>query len=218
MPSTPHPETPASPMDRQSHWQGIYTTRSIDQVSWYRPHLDSSLALIERIVPDLSLPILDVGAGASTLADDLLAGGYSDLTILDISAAALDLARQRLGSAAGRIHWITADILTADLPPSAFALWHDRAVFHFLTDAHDRAAYSRQLIRALRPASHALICTFGPDGPQKCSGLPVVRYDAASLLRELGPRFRLIESFTELHQTPSGSTQQFLCCHAVLAD
>ena len=199
--------------DREAHWQRIYTEKDARQVSWYRPHLDQSLALIGRIAADRETSVIDIGGGASTLAADLLACGYRNLTVLDISAAAIDLARGETGEAAHRIQWLAADVLTADLRANAYDLWHDRAVFHFLTAAEERTAYVSQLIRVLRPGGHAVISIFGPEGPQKCSGLDVVRYDAAGLARELGPRFRLNDSFPDLHQTPSGATQQVLCCH-----
>lgn len=214
--SSPASGTSDSPEDRRAYWQGIYARNAADQVSWYRRHLDSSLGLIDRIAPDPATSIIDVGGGSSTLVDDLHARGYRNLTVLDIAAAALQSAQQRLDNAASSIHWLTADILTTDLPAAAFDLWHDRAVFHFLTAPQDRAAYVRQLSCALRRGGHVLVSTFGPEGPTRCSGLDVVRYDATALLRELGSRFRLIDSFTELHHTPSGAVQQFLCCHAVL--
>lgn len=207
---------PKSPEERQAHWQRVYAEKAPEQVSWYRPHLEASLKLIERIAPDPGAAIIDIGGGASTLVDDLLARGYGNLTVLDVAPAALESAQRRLGSAAGQVQWLTADILNAELPAAAYDLWHDRAVFHFLTAPEDRAAYARQLVHALRPGGHALLSTFGPEGPTRCSGLAVVRYDAAGLLRALGPRFHLVESFTELHHTPGGATQQFLCCHALL--
>lgn len=205
-------------MDRELHWQKVYSEKLVDQMSWYRPHLATSLYLIERAAPAPEASIIDVGGGACTLVDDLIADGYTNVTVLDVAAAALQVAQQRLGHAAAQVRWIAADILTADLPAGGFDLWHDRAVFHFLTSSGDRAAYVRQLVRALRPRGHVLISTFGPEGPTRCSGLDVVRYDAPALSRELGPHFRLIERFTEPHQTPSGATQQFLCCHFVAED
>jgi SAM-dependent methyltransferase len=216
MPSSPASATPNPCEDRQAHWQGIYAEKAPDQVSWYRPHLDSSLALIERIAPDRATSIIDAGGGASTLVDDLLFRGYRNLTVLDVASEALLAAQRRLGEAAGQIHWLAGDLLTADLPAAAFDLWHDRAVFHFLTAPEDRAGYVRRLARALRPGGHVLVSTFGPEGPTRCSGLEVVRYDASALMAELGPRFRPVQSFTELHRTPSGATQQFVFCHAVL--
>lgn len=217
MPSPQPSATPRTAEERESHWQRIYAEKGAEGVSWYRPHLDASLALIERIALDPAAAIIDIGGGASTLVDDLLARGHRNVAVLDVAAAALESARQRVGNAAAQVHWITGDILTAALPAAGFDLWHDRAVFHFLTAPQDRAAYVRQLVGALRPGGHVILSTFGPEGPVRCSGLEVVRYDAPALLQELGPGFRLAESFTELHRTPSGASQQFLCCHAVLA-
>lgn len=201
----------------QQHWEHVYAAKSADQRSWFQPHLEISLALIRRIAPDLSTPILDVGAGESTLADDLLTAGYTDLTVLDISEQALTHSRARLGPTAARITWLRADVLTAALPQHQFGIWHDRAVFHFLTSAADRAAYVAQATRALRPGGHIILATFAPEGPTKCSGLPVMRHDADSILREFGPRFRLVATTTELHTTPSGATQPFVYCDLLLA-
>jgi len=204
-------------MDAHAHWQQVYAARQAAQRSWFRPHLEVSLALIRRAAPDLATPILDVGAGESTLVDDLLASGYTDLTILDISEHALNHSRTRLGSAATKITWLAADILTAKLPQHHFGLWHDRAVFHFLTSPDDRAAYVEQVTRALRPGGHVILATFAPDGPTRCSGLPVQRHDAGSILCEFGPHFRLNATTTELHTTPSGATQPFVYCDLLLA-
>jgi len=196
----------------EQHWEHVYAAKSAGQRSWYRPHLEVSLTLIRRVAPDLSTPILDVGAGESTLVDDLLAASYTNLTLLDISEQALDHTRARLGPAASRIRFLRADLLTAELPQHHFGLWHDRAVFHFLTAPADRAAYVEQVTRALRPGSHIILATFAPDGPTRCSGLPVQRHDADSILREFGPRFRLVATTTERHTTPSGATQPFVYC------
>lgn len=198
-------------MQRQQHWDTVYTTKAVDAVSWYRAHLDSSLALIERAAPERTAAVLDVGGGASTLVDDLLARGYRDLDVLDISAAALAVARQRLGTAAGTVNWLAADLLDAPLQQARYDLWHDRAVFHFLTAPEQRAGYVRQLTRALKPDGHAVIATFGPDGPMKCSGLDTMRYDANGLAETLGSGFALIDSTLEDHATPFGTRQQFLC-------
>lgn len=205
-------------MKTQAHWDRIYTQKAPDQVSWYRPHLKASLALIEQAASELSASIIDVGAGAgeSTLADDLLARGYSDLTILDISQEAVEATRSRLGNAAKRVRWMVADITQVELEPSTYEVWHDRAVFHFLTDADDRKAYVRQVIRSVKRGGHVIISAFGPEGPTKCSGLEVVRYDAESLHAEFGANFRLISSSRQLHQTPFGTAQQFLYCHCIL--
>jgi SAM-dependent methyltransferase len=199
-------------MDARSHWENVYTTKAPDAVSWYRPHLERSLDLIEKVAPTRSTSIIDVGGGESTLMDDLLARGYLNLSVLDVSPTAIDVTKRRLGHAAGRVHWVISDITNADLPCDAYDLWHDRAVFHFLRTAEERAAYVRQVAKAVRFGGHVLVSTFGPEGPAKCSGLEVVRYDAESLHAEFGVHFRLLESLKELHETPFGSKQQFLYC------
>jgi 2-polyprenyl-3-methyl-5-hydroxy-6-metoxy-1,4-benzoquinol methylase len=200
-------------MDAQTHWEKIYTQKAPDQVSWYRPHLERSLEIIRRAASDRTASIIDVGGGESTLVDDLLAAGYENLTVLDVSRTAIEVTKKRLGKAAEYVQWIAGDIRQVELPTRAYDVWHDRAVFHFLTAPEDRAAYVRQVARAVKTGGHVIISTFGPEGPQKCSGLDVVRYDADSLHDEFGARFRLIESSQELHQTPSGKIQQFLYCY-----
>ena len=199
-------------MDARSHWENVYASKAPDAVSWYRPHLETSLDLIEKVAKAHSTSIIDVGGGESTLVDDLLAHEYSNLSVLDVSPTAIDVTKRRLGYAAERVHWIIGDITNAELAPSAYDLWHDRAVFHFLRSVNERAAYVRQVAKAVRPGGHVLVSTFGPEGPTKCSGLEVVRYDAESLHAEFGVRFRLLESLKELHKTPFGTTQQFLYC------
>ena len=203
-------------MDVQAHWDRIYTENAPEQVSWYRPHLESSLALIEQAGAGPSASIIDVGAGESTLVDDLLTRGYSNLTALDISEAAISATRKRLGDRAQRVRWRVADITQAELEPSAYDVWHDRAVFHFLTSEDDRRAYVRQVIRTVRHGGHVIVSAFGPDGPSRCSGLEVLRYDAESMHAEFGAKFRLISSSRHLHETPFGTTQQFLYCHCIL--
>lgn len=200
-------------MDARTHWEKIYTTKAPDQVSWYRPHLETSLALIERSAPDRAASIIDIGGGESTLVDDLLASGFQNITVLDVSQIAIDITRKRLGQAAERVHWLVADITQVELEPRAYDIWHDRAVFHFLTDATQRVAYVRQVARAVKPGGHVIVSTFGPGGPTQCSGLDVVRYDPESLHNEFGARFRLVESLNELHETPFGTTQKFLYCY-----
>jgi SAM-dependent methyltransferase len=199
-------------MDAQTKWETVYSTKAPDAVSWFRPHLETSLALIERVAADRSASMIDVGGGASTLVDDLLARGYGNITILDISGSALEVSRKRLGSDADRVHWLSADITQAGLLPHFYDVWHDRAVFHFLTAKEQRIAYVEKVAYALKPGGHVIISTFGPEGPAKCSGLDVVRYDAESLQREFGGRFHLVDSFKELHDTPFGTKQQFLYC------
>jgi len=200
-------------MDPREHWDKIYSTRLPEYLSWHRAHLETSLSLIERAAPERDASIIDVGGGESTLVDDLLALGYENLTVLDISKTALEIARLRLNERAGTTRWIADDITTADLPRNAYDVWHDRAVFHFLATAGQRLAYVRQTLRAVKPGGHVIVSTFGPEGPEKCSGLDVVRYDADALHGEFGVSFRLVESSKELHQTPFGTTQQFLYCY-----
>jgi 2-polyprenyl-3-methyl-5-hydroxy-6-metoxy-1,4-benzoquinol methylase len=199
-------------MDARKHWEKIYAFKAPDQLSWYRPHLETSMALIERSTGDGSAAIIDVGGGESTLVDDLLARGFQNVTVLDISALAIEVSRKRLGMAAERVRWLVADLTQVELEPLAYDVWHDRAVFHFLTDPHQRAAYVRCAAQSVKPGGHVIVSTFGPQGPAKCSGLEVVRYDADSLHREFGARFRLLESSKEMHGTPSGARQQFLYC------
>jgi len=200
-------------MDTKTHWEKVYTTKAPDAVSWYRPHLETSLALIVRAADARSASIIDIGGGESTLVDDLLAWGYENITVLDVSQTAIDVTKKRLGLAAEKIHWLVADITEAELEPGAYDVWHDRAVFHFLTASEQRVAYVRNVAHAVRPGGHVIVSTFGPEGPTKCSGLDVIRYDAESLHHQFGVRFRLVESSKELHRTPFGTTQQFLFCY-----
>ena len=199
-------------MSNQTHWETVYRNKAVEEVSWYRPHLEVSLRLIADSAPSASSAIIDVGGGEATLVDDLVAQGYSDVTVLDISPAAIDVAKSRLGMSAAAVHWITGDITAVELEPARYDVWHDRAVFHFLTSAGDRAAYVRQIARSVRPGGHVIVATFGPDGPDKCSGLDVVRYDAEHLHGEFGPKFRLLDSVRELHETHWGTHQQFMYC------
>jgi SAM-dependent methyltransferase len=200
-------------VDSKEHWEKVYTTKAPDAVSWYRTHLETSLALIELAVETRSSSIIDVGGGESTLVDDLLLRGYQNITVLDISQSAIELTKRRLGSAADQVRWLVADITKIELEPGAYDLWHDRAVFHFLADRVPRIAYVRQVARSVKRGGHVIVSTFGPEGPAKCSGLDVMRYDADSLHREFGARFRPIESSKEVHHTPFGTAQQFLYCY-----
>lgn len=202
-------------MDTQNHWDRIYTDKAPTAVSWYRPHLETSLSLIERVASKDSA-IIDVGGGESTLVDDLLSHGFGSITVLDISQTAIEVNKKRLRDRSDHVHWLVADITKAELPHSAYDVWHDRAVFHFLTHQSDRAAYIRQVANAVKVGGHVIVSTFGLEGPTKCSGLDVVRYDAESLHREFGIHFHLIDSVKELHQTPFGTVQQFLYCHCKL--
>jgi 2-polyprenyl-3-methyl-5-hydroxy-6-metoxy-1,4-benzoquinol methylase len=201
-------------MNTKTHWEKVYKAKAPEAVSWYLPHLETSLALIKRAAKPPSSAIIDVGGGESTLIDDLLLRGYKNLTVLDISQTAIDVNKMRLGpAAAAQVNWRVADITETDLPPAAYDLWHDRAVFHFLTTPARRTAYVRQVARSVKPGGHVIVSTFGARGPMKCSGLDVVRYEADTLHGEFGPRFRLVESTKELHRTPVGTTQQFLYCY-----
>ena len=203
-------------MNTEKHWEHIYRSKAPNAVSWYRQHLETSLALIQKAAPQRSASIIDVGAGESTLVDDLLARGYTNLTVLDISQTALATSRKRLGNIAERVRWLAADITRADQEPAAYDVWHDRAVFHFLTDLADRKAYVRQVLRAVKRGGHVIVATFGPEGATRCSGLEVMRYDAESLRAEFGANFRLMTSSLRLHETPFGTIQQFLFCHCIL--
>jgi 2-polyprenyl-3-methyl-5-hydroxy-6-metoxy-1,4-benzoquinol methylase len=170
------------------------------------------LELIERAYSDRSVSIVDVGGGESTLVDDLCKRGFRDITVLDISQTALDVAQARVGNAGRNVRWICADILNFTFPDASFDVWHDRAVFHFLTDPEQRRIYVERMASAVKPNGHVILSTFGPQGPTKCSGLETMRYDAEKLREELGERFQLIENSIENHQTPAGTMQQFLCC------
>lgn len=199
-------------MPDKSHWEKVYGTRAIDAVSWYQEHAERSLDLIRKLGIGKDEPIIDVGGGASVLVDDLLADGYADLTVLDLSGAALAAARTRLGARAASVHWIEGDVTRAELPQARYALWHDRAVFHFLTTPELRDAYVRQVLHAVRPGGHVIVATFAEDGPTECSGLPVMRYDADGLHGEFGAPFELLGHEREEHVTPAGRVQSFLYC------
>jgi len=199
-------------MDRSEHWQRVYRAKGATGVSWYQPTAALSLQLIEQLAPAHETPILDVGAGASTLVDGLLDAGYGDLTALDLAPAGLALAQQRLGERAANVRWLVADVLAAELPHAGHGLWHDRAVFHFLTTEADRARYVAQVARAVRPGGHVIVAAFGPDGPTRCSGLDVVRYGPAAMHGEFGGEFRLLDSVREEHPTPAGAVQSFVYC------
>jgi len=200
-------------MNRKSHWELIYTTKPSPALSWYQPHPRRSLDLIDRAGLPKDAKILDVGGGDSLLVDKLVSRGYNDITVLDLSRAALDRARVRLGdAAAGRVSWLEADVLEANLPGDEFDIWHDRAVFHFLTSAKDRVSYIESVQRAVRPGGHVIVATFAEDGPTRCSGLPVERYSASELHGTFGSAFQLLGSEREVHHTPAGVEQRFTYC------
>jgi SAM-dependent methyltransferase len=200
-------------VNAQSHWENIYQTKKAWQVSWYRAHLEKSLELITSAAKSCDACIIDVGGGESTLVDDLLERGYQRVSVLDISQRALDVTRERLGERAGGVTWLAGDITTADLPAQYYDVWHDRAVFHFLTKSADRQTYVRQVKDAVKLGGHVIVASFGPHGPHKCSGLDVVRYDAEALHGEFGVQFELVKHLTEQHRTPFGTTQQFVYCY-----
>jgi trans-aconitate methyltransferase len=194
--------------ERQSHWQNVYLNKGEQQVSWTQFDPQPSLGLIEKFAGRPDASIIDIGGGASRLVDALLAHGFSAITVLDLSEAALQSAKARLGGQGAAVQWIAADA-TAWQPPLPFDVWHDRAAFHFLVDAGDRAAYIDRLHAGVKPGGHAIIATFAPDGPEKCSGLPVQRYDPESLSKAVGSAFDLVEHQPHRHVTPWGATQSF---------
>ena len=203
-------------MSSREHWEAIFGKKGPQEVSWYRPHLDRSLQFIDRAGLSPDAPIIDVGGGASTLVDDLLARGYRDLTVLDLSEHAIAQAKSRLGSNAAMVTWLIADITDVRLPEHRYAFWHDRAVFHFLTDDGARQRYVSAVRHALRPGGHIVVATFGPEGPDRCSGLPVVRYSPQGIHREFGDQFMTAGSDSETHHTPWGSEQEFVYCYCRL--
>ena len=203
----------------KQHWETVYQTKQADSVSWFQPHAEQSLDLIRRIAAGAPSQVIDVGGGASTLVDDLLAEPQFEVSVLDISAAALDVARKRLAQVSRtfeRVQWLVGDITLAKLPEQAYDIWHDRAVFHFLTDPAQRAAYVQQVRHAVRPGGHVILAAFGPDGPTQCSGLPVMRYAPEDLHGQFGGAFELVEHLSEAHKTPAGAIQQFVYCHCIL--
>lgn len=190
-------------------WNTIYQQRAADQLSWFEPTPAVALRLIADCAIPFDAPLIDVGAGAAALIDALLAAGYRNLSALDCADSALAVTQHRLGSAAAAVQWIVADILAVELPRSHYALWHDRAVFHFLTEPADQQRYLAAAAAALRPGGYLLLATFAADGPTQCSGRPVQRYSAADLAAAAAAQFTLTAQLTHRHQTPSGGTQAF---------
>ena len=199
----------AGDFDAKAHWQEVYTTKPETGVSWYQEEPVPSLDLLQAIGAKPESALIDIGGGASILADRLLALGYRDLSVLDISQAALEAAKTRIGARADQVEWIAADI-TEWRPIRTYDIWHDRAAFHFLVDAQEQTSYVERLRTALRKGGHAVIGTFAVDGPERCSGLPVRRHGAESLGAALGAGFRLVDSRYHEHSTPWGTTQRFL--------
>lgn len=194
---------------RSAHWDAVYREKPEVQTSWFRPHLDESLRLIDALDVPRDQTVLDVGGGRSTLVDDLLARGYTDVGVLDISAVAMAESQQRLGAQAQSVHWMIGDAVDLALPAAHVMLWHDRAVFHFLTDADERARYVATAKHAVRSAGYLVIGTFAVDGPERCSGLAVARYDVPALAAVFAPGFQLVSHSRDAHRTPSGNEQAF---------
>lgn len=203
--------------NKHTHWENVYQTKASDAVSWYCEHLAKSLELIKQSVSSNAASIIDVGGGHATLVDDLLDEGFTNISVLDISATAIDTSKKRLGDRASQVTWLVGDITNIALPAQQYDVWHDRAVFHFLTEREQREAYVKQVARSVKLGGYVIVATFAKDGPEKCSGLDVVRYDTDTLHDEFGTRFELIGSATELHQTPFNTTQQFLYCYCKVA-
>lgn len=200
-------------MEIKTHWEHIYEAKGSTRVSWYQEHAQLSLQFIQNTGISKNANIIDIGGGASTLVDDLMAASFQQISVLDISATALQLAQQRLGSHAAEVNWIEADVIQANLPSLAYDVWHDRAVFHFLTQAADRRRYIDTVRKAVRTGGHVIVATFAFDGPDHCSGLEVVRYDPESLHHEFGEGFELKDSTRETHYTPLGTEQRFIYCY-----
>jgi 2-polyprenyl-3-methyl-5-hydroxy-6-metoxy-1,4-benzoquinol methylase len=196
----------------KTHWEKVYHTKASTEVSWFQEHAELSLKLIREAGTPASAAIIDVGGGASTLVDDLLSQGYTRPSVLDLSAAALATAKARLGVRADRVNWIEANILDVALPRHAYDVWHDRAVFHFLTSEDERHRYVQQVLHAVKPGGLVIVATFAEDGPEKCSGLPVMRYSAGQLHGEFGEPFELLGHQKETHHTPGGADQKFVYC------
>ena len=199
-------------MDDKAHWDSVYGSKTAEAVSWYAPHLLQSLQYVRTASSARDVAIIDVGGGESTLVDDLLADGYSNLTVLDLSTTALDVTKRRLGQASASVAWRVGDVLEIDLASAIYDIWHDRAVFHFLVTDEQRRRYVAQVLKAVKPGGFVIVGAFGPEGPEKCSGLPVARYAPTELHGTFGEPFQLLASNIEVHTTPWGTPQQFVYC------
>jgi 2-polyprenyl-3-methyl-5-hydroxy-6-metoxy-1,4-benzoquinol methylase len=199
----------------KEHWEKVYLTKQAHAVSWFQEHATRSMEIIRSVGATSEARIIDVGGGASKLVDDLLTNGFENLTVLDLSASALEVARNRLGTLGKSVTWVAGDIREVTLLEQSYDIWHDRAVFHFLTEPADRAAYVQQVMKSVKPGGHVIVATFAPDGPEQCSGLPVARYAPDQLHGEFGPAFELLEHASEEHKTPWGSVQHFVYCHCL---
>ncbi|WP_320837061.1 class I SAM-dependent methyltransferase [Zhongshania sp.] len=200
-------------MNTKAHWEAVYATMSTKSVSWFQAHASYSLHIIQQINLDKTAQIIDVGGGASTLVDSLLENNFTKVTVMDLSGAALNAAKKRLGEASKKVQWIERNIFHYLLPAQGIDLWHDRAVFHFLIEGADRRRYVEAVLDSVKLGGHVIIATFSEDGPEQCSGLPVRRYSPSTLHAELGAQFELLGHEEELHQTPIGKMQRFIYCH-----
>jgi len=199
-------------MNQKDHWQQVYSSNQAQNLGWYKPHLATSLSWIRALNLTLEDPVIDIGGGASTLVDDLLETGYRSISVLDISENAIATARLRLAKKEDQVTWLEGDITSIDLPTHCYELWHDRAVFHFLTEPEQQRMYRDNLLTALKPGGHLIIGTFAPEAPAMCSGLPVQRYTSKQLKDTLGEEFQLVRQHNELHVTPGGVEQMYLYC------
>jgi ubiquinone/menaquinone biosynthesis C-methylase UbiE len=200
-------------MESKTHWEEVYDTKDATKVSWFQENPDLSLQLIENTCVGSLAQVIDVGGGASNLVDNLLDRNYQNVTVLDISASALQVAQERIGSQANVVTWLDADITQIELPYQFYDVWHDRAVFHFLTRASDRQKYVEAVMHSVKAGGHVIVATFDIDGPSRCSGLEVVRYNSDSLHNEFGDKFNLVHSTSESHETPFGTEQKFIYCY-----
>ena len=200
-------------MNQRDHWEQAYSSIQTEKLGWYAPHLQTSLSWIKGLELGMDDPIIDVGGGASTLVGDLLEADYRSITVLDISATALAAVKARLGKSAELVNWLEGDVTSLDLPSQYYELWHDRAVFHFLTEPEQQRQYRDKLVNALKPGGHLIIGTFATEAPPRCSGLPVQRYNQEQLENTLGEAFELKRHKQELHITPGGVEQMYLYCH-----
>jgi SAM-dependent methyltransferase len=201
---------PASAPTPQNHWEAIYGTKDHKAVSWYADHVETTPEWIRELNLPANATLVDIGGGASTWVDDMLGQGFQNLTVLDLSQSALDIAKARLGARGQTLNWLAANVLEQPFASGAFDLWHDRAVFHFLTDEGDRAAYRTKVTAALKPGGYLLFSIFADDGPEKCSGLTVRRHSENELADYFGGEFELVHSSRGVHVTPGGSEQRFV--------
>jgi SAM-dependent methyltransferase len=199
-------------MNQKDHWQQVYSTRQTDNLGWYKPHLTTSMSWIKALNLAPEDPVIDVGGGVSTLVDDLLELDYQSVSVLDISDHAISAARQRLAKKAAMVTWLVGDITSIDLPTNYYKLWHDRAVFHFLTEQEQQQKYRHNLLKSLKPGGYLVIGTFAPEAPAICSGLPVQRYSPEQLVKALGEELELMRHHKELHITPGGVEQMYIYC------